>query len=344
MEDGDYEDELDECGFGYNDDFDDEEARINLPSIRAPNLRFLFLRCVTRPHWLHCSRTTPPWRSTVWWTTPSTGTGRASLVSAFPASIPASLMSRKITATALRSPPGASAASGAASGAAPGGAVAARSSAGSAAANPGLRSGRGGRGRAVAARASGGGGAGGGESEAVGGAGGGMVLAAVLVACIGAFAFGYHISSRTPQPAHRYSPPSPCLIVPCAPTPSRFAASQAGWLGGECIAAHSSVWGALGRLARGLCGAANHLPPALAAPRTRECSQCHSIIGATDAGGACAHRAGLWRHLLCCPRLHLRDSASIGAGSPGLAEPAGHLCRHPRCSACRPAPRCQSRL
>ncbi|CAI5530029.1 unnamed protein product [Closterium sp. Naga37s-1] len=93
-----------------------------------------------------------------------------------------------------RSPPGASAASGAVSGAVPGGAVAARSSAGSAATNPGLRSGRGGRGRAVAARASGGGGAGGAELEGVGGAGGGMVLAAVLVACIGAFAFGYHIS------------------------------------------------------------------------------------------------------------------------------------------------------
>ncbi|CAI5483097.1 unnamed protein product [Closterium sp. Yama58-4] len=42
MEDGDYEDELDECSFGYNDEFDDDEARINLPSIRAPNLQFLF--------------------------------------------------------------------------------------------------------------------------------------------------------------------------------------------------------------------------------------------------------------------------------------------------------------
>ncbi|CAI5520454.1 unnamed protein product [Closterium sp. Naga37s-1] len=115
-------------------------------------------------------------------------------VPASPAAIPASLMSRKITATALRSPPGASAASGAASGAVPGGAVAARSSASSAGGTPDLRSGRGGRGRAVAARASGGGGAGGGESEAAGGAGGGMVLAAVLVACIGAFAFGCHIS------------------------------------------------------------------------------------------------------------------------------------------------------
>ncbi|CAI5966036.1 unnamed protein product [Closterium sp. NIES-64] len=94
----------------------------------------------------------------------------------------------------------------------------------------------------------------------------------------------------------------------------------AALLGGECIAAHSSVWRALSRLARRLCGQANHLPAALAAPRTSGvlseapplsplpsrfplCLQtltarasmrrlkCHSVIATTDAGGEAAHRA-----------------------------------------------------
>ncbi|GJP60081.1 hypothetical protein CLOP_g19066 [Closterium sp. NIES-67] len=92
-------------------------------------------------------------------------------------------MSRKSKISALTSPPGASAASGTV----PGAAVAA-----GAAAIPELRSGRG-RGRVVAARASGGAASESGSESGSAGAGG-MVLAAVLVACIGAFAFGYHIS------------------------------------------------------------------------------------------------------------------------------------------------------
>ncbi|CAI5520453.1 unnamed protein product [Closterium sp. Naga37s-1] len=228
-DDGEYDDDLDEDG-GFGGDYDDEEDEededddddkddeyegggyggrggrgrkqkkekvcAKPPSIGAPNLRFLFF--------------------------PSSKASDATTLAALRQDCPALALycvvdrsyywerkgvsvrngplehvRRAKSGLRTRSPPGASAASGAASaavsGAVPGGAVAARSAAGSASTTPGLRSGRGGRGRAVAARASGGSGAGGAESES-GGAGGGMVLAAVLVACIGAFAFGYHIS------------------------------------------------------------------------------------------------------------------------------------------------------